>query len=158
MAKENRERKKKYVAELESKISTLQKDKDAAQAQNVSLQADLTKAQQEIASLRAMLQNSSALAQVISALGSSGAISFGANIVSGNNKAQKRGPNDSTEDEQQEQQLAGQPPQKRASTRRRGADEVAAAPPTAVSNSGAVAAPTTILPIQLNIHVHSNAL
>lgn len=157
MAKENRERKKKYVAELESKISTLQKDKDAAQAQNVSLQADLTKAQQEIASLRAMLQNSSALAQVISALGSSGAISFGANIVSGNNKAQKRGPNDSTEDEQQEQ-LAGQPPQKRASTRRRGADEVAAAPPTAVSNSGAVAAPTTILPIQLNIHVHSNAL
>lgn len=138
MAKENRERKKAYVNDLEQQLADMQQQRDAAIAAKRDVEADLAAARQEVAALRASLRGAPAIAEVLRALGSSSNyLSFDGSATQPPAKiaGRKRLP---SEDEQD--LPLGRGKRRAAATARM----------TNKSEAGA----STIIPLQLNIHVH----
>ena len=68
MARLNRERKKKYVSNLESEVSTLRKQNASLSEENQNLKVSISDCREELAYLRNVLENQSMLSSVITAV------------------------------------------------------------------------------------------
>lgn len=70
MARLNRQRKKRYISNLESEVSTLRQRNTSLLAENRDLKVSMSKCREELAYLRNVLENQSMLANVIKAVSS----------------------------------------------------------------------------------------
>ena len=68
MARLNRQRKKRYVGNLESEVSTLRKQNTSLLAENSDLKVSISKCREELTYLRHVLENQSMLSSVIKAV------------------------------------------------------------------------------------------
>ena len=90
MAKLNRERKKRYVAELEAKVERLEQERAAADRVRLQAEAEAKSACAETMRLRAALASSPAIARVLGALGTVGTVTVvGSNALGGSEGAAK---------------------------------------------------------------------
>lgn len=142
MAKENRERKKAYVNDLEQQLAATKREKDEVASEKADLEAELAEAHAEIAQLRRSLATAPAIAQVLEALGAASAFSF-----NGQPPAPVAGRKRAAHEDEDESAGVGRREFGRGK-RRASSRGVAKAMPDATPKP-------TVIPLQLNLHVHA---
>lgn len=143
MAKENRERKKAYVTDLEQQLAATQQEKADVVAEKTDLQAELAEARAEIAQLRQSLAAAPAIAQVMKALGAASShLSFDGPPPARTAGRKRAAHEDNGQDDAAEPALG-------RGKRRASAARKAAKPAREVTPQ------PTIIPLQLNLHVHA---
>lgn len=92
MARLNRERKKRYVSNLESEVGTLRKQNTSLLEENQNLKTNVSKCREELAYLRNVLENQSMLSSVIQAVSGIPGVNLKGivNASSGKNKIEEK--------------------------------------------------------------------